>query len=203
MQFLFFKQDLGERLVSHDKVGLLLDLFTENVDESPMYSQNRNRVRVLRSRKQSGIDETVFYVYNDAYARLPYYFKNQLEQCAVNTNNNSFFRFYPLIQNMQIEIMPLLRFLELLGLASYEIRGGEKAEVFIRVNDPDKLEYLATSGRYTNGVLQDIQKHHRNNERLLSAFFAADMNDDARWELIEQYFLGNEEYVKQVLHITD
>lgn len=194
---------LGERLVSHDKVGLLLDLFTENVDESPMYSQNRNRVRVLRSRKQSGIDETVFYVYNDAYARLPYYFKNQLEQCAVNTNNNSFFRFYPLIQNMQIEIMPLLRFLELLGLASYEIRGGEKAEVFIRVNDPDKLEYLATSGRYTNGVLQDIQKHHRNNERLLAAFFAADMNDDARWELIEQYFLGNEEYVKQVLHITD
>ena len=190
-------------MVSHDKVGLLLDLFTENVDESPMYSQNRNRVRVLRSRKQSGIDETVFYVYNDAYARLPYYFKNQLEQCAVNTNNNSFFRFYPLIQNMQIEIMPLLRFLELLGLASYEIRGGEKAEVFIRVNDPDKLEYLATSGRYTNGVLQDIQKHHRNNERLLSAFFAADMNDDARWELIEQYFLGNEEYVKQVLHITD
>ena len=104
---------------------------------------------------------------------------------------------------MQIEIMPLLRFLELLGLASYEIRGGEKAEVFIRVNDPDKLEYLATSGRYTNGVLQDIQKHHRNNERLLAAFFAADMNDDARWELIEQYFLGNEEYVKQVLHITD
>lgn len=35
--------------------------------------------------------------------------------------------------------MPLLRFMELLGLATYEIRGGEKAEVFIRINDPEKL----------------------------------------------------------------
>ena len=71
------------------------------------------------------------------------------------------------------------------------------------VNDPEKLERLATSGKYTNGVLQSIQEHHRNNERLLTAFFSADMNDDERWELIEQYFLGNEEYVRRILHIAD
>ena len=93
--------------------------------------------------------------------------------------------------------------MELLGLATYEIRGGEKAEVFIRINDPEKLERLATSEKYTNGVLQSIQEHHRNNERLLTAFFSADMNDDERWELIEQYFLGNEEYVRRILHIAD
>lgn len=29
------------------------------------------------------------------------------------------------------------------------------------------------------------------------------MNDDERWELIEQYFLGNEEYVRRILHIAD
>lgn len=128
---------------------------------------------------------------------------HQIGQCEVNTEDNSFFRFYPLVQNKQIEIMPLLRFMELLGLATYEIRGGEKAEVFIRINDPEKLERLATSGKYTNGVLQSIQEHHRNNERLLTAFFSADMNDDERWELIEQYFLGNEEYVRRILHIAD
>ena len=99
--------------------------------------------------------------------------------------------------------MPLLRLLELLGLATYEIRGGEKAEVFIRINDPEKLERLATTGRYTNSVLQNIKERHRNNEKLLSAFFAADMSDDDRWELIEQYFLGNEEYVKEHLGISE
>ena len=88
-------------------------------------------------------------------------------------------------------------------LCPQQIRGGEKAEVFIRINDPEKLERLVTSGKYTNGVLQSIQEHHRNNERLLTAFFSADMNDDERWELIEQYFLGNEEYVRRILHIAD
>ena len=29
------------------------------------------------------------------------------------------------------------------------------------------------------------------------------MSDDARWELIEQYFLGNEEHVRNVLNIAD
>ena len=99
--------------------------------------------------------------------------------------------------------MPLLRFMELLGLAAYEIRGGEKSEVFIRINDPEKLQYLARNGRYTNDVLQSIQEHHRKNEQMLAAFFATDMEDSERWELIEQYFLGNEEYVKQILNISD
>ena len=187
----------------HDKAGMLLDIFTESVNEDAAYSQSRSRVRVLRSRKMPGADETGYFVSSAAYARLPNFFIHQIGQCEVNTEDNSFFRFYPLVQNKQIEIMPLLRFMELLGLATYEIRGGEKAEVFIRINDPEKLERLATSGKYTNGVLQSIQEHHRNNERLLTAFFSADMNDDERWELIEQYFLGNEEYVRRILHIAD
>ena len=194
---------LGEKVIPHDKAGMLLDIFTESVNEDAAYSQSRSRVRVLRSRKMPGADETGYFVSSAAYARLPNFFIHQIGQCEVNTEDNSFFRFYPLVQNKQIEIMPLLRFMELLGLATYEIRGGEKAEVFIRINDPEKLERLATSRKYTNGVLQSIQEHHRNNERLLTAFFSADMNDDERWELIEQYFLGNEEYVRRILHIAD
>ena len=193
----------GEKVFPHDKTGMLLDIFTESVNENAAYSQSRSRVRVLRSRKIPGAEETGYFVSNSAYARLPNYFVHQIGQCGANTKDNSFSRFYPLVQNKQIEIMPLLRFMELLGLATYEIRGGEKAEVFVRINDPAKLERLATNGRYTNSVLQSIQEHHRNNERLLAAFFAADMNDDERWELIEQYFLGNEEYVKHSLHIAE
>ena len=98
--------------------------------------------------------------------------------------------------------MPTLRVLELLGLATYEIRGGEKAEVFIRINDPDKIERLANNGKYTNRVLQSIQEHHRSNEQLLAAFFAANISTAERWELIEQYFLGNEDLVRQKLNIN-
>lgn len=194
---------LGEKVVPHDKISMLLDIFTESVDERAAYSQSRSRIRVLRARKAPGADETSYFVSNASYAQLPNFFIHQIEQCVVNAPDNTFFRFYPLIPNKQIEIMPLLRFMELLGLATYEIRGGEKAEVFIRINDPEKIERLATSGRYTNGVLQNIQEHHRNNENLLTAFFTANMSDEERWEVIEQYFLGNGDYVRQVLHMSD
>lgn len=124
------------------------------------------------------------------------------KQFVDSNDTHVFFRFYPLTQNKQIEIMPTLRVLELLGLATYEIRGGEKAEVFIRINDPDKIERLANSGKYTNRVLQSIQEHHRSNEQLLAAFFAANISTAERWELIEQYFLGNEDLVRQKLNIN-
>ena len=174
---------LGRKAVSHDKIGLMLDIFTENVDENAAYVQSRGQTHVLRKRKQKGLDESVYFVSSVAYARLPSFFNRQAEQCAPNNADNSFFCFYPLIRNKQIEIMPLLRLLELLGLATYEIRGGEKAEVFIRINDPVKLESLAASGKYTNHVLQSIQEHHRRNERLMSAFFMTDLNTKDRWEL--------------------
>ena len=195
------EEELGERVISHEKAGLLLDIFTESVDEDAAYSQTRSQIRILRKRKQSGADESVFFVSSVSYARLPNYFVRQIAQCSTTSEDNTFFRFYPLTQNKQIEIMPLLRLLELLGLATYEIRGGEKAEVFIRINDPDKLERIASSGKYTNNVLQSIQEHHRSSEKLLAAFFTADMSTEERWELIEQYFLGNEEYVRSTLKI--
>lgn len=194
---------LGERILPHDKMGLFLDVFTESVNENAAYVQSRSQVRVVRARKQAGMEETAYFVSSVAYARLPNYFSRQLEQCFPNSGGNVFFRFYPLTQNKQIEIMPTLRVLELLGLATYEIRGGEKSEVFIRINDPEKIERLAASGKYTNHVLQSIQEHHRNNVRLLTAFFTSKISTAERWELIEQYFLGNEALVRQTLHITD
>ena len=194
---------LGEKVLPHDKMGLLLDVFTENVDENAAFLQSRSQIRILRKRKQAGTEESVYFVSSVGYSRLPNYFSRQLEQCSPNSDNNVFFRFYPLTQNKQIEIMPTLRVLELLGSATYEIRGGEKAEVFIRINDPEKIERLANSGKYTNQVLQSIQEHHRKNVHLLSAFFTAKLSTTERWELIEQYFLGNEELVYHALNITD
>lgn len=193
---------LGEKVVPHDKIGILLDIFSENVDANAAYTTARSRTRVLRKRKQGGSDETMYFVSNPAYASLNGFFVHLLYQCIPNVGKNTFSRFYPLTQNKSIEIMPLLRLLEILGLANYEIRGGEKAEVFIRINDPDKLVRLSNT-RYTNSVLQMIQKKHRTNERLLSAFFMADLSTEERWELIEQYFLGNREYVQQQLGIAE
>ena len=183
-------------------MSILLDIFTETVNENAAFSQVRTQVRVLRKRKQSRKDETVYFVSNGAYVRLTSYFTRYLGQCAPFGDDNVFARFYPMIKDKPIELMPILRIMELLDLATYEIRGGEKAEVFIRINDPSKLQRLA-SGNYKNTVLQAIQQRHKHNQELLDAFFSAEMSNDDRWELIEQYFLGNEQYVDDVLHLAE
>lgn len=191
---------LGEKLLPHDKVSLILDVFTEGAGENAAYVPSYNQVRVLRKRRQPGEDESVYFVSSVAYSRMSNYFIRQMEQCAPNEDGNTFHRFYPMTQNKSIEIMPTLRLLELMNLANYEVRGGEKAEVFIRINDPAKLNRLA-NGNYTNSVLQAIQERHRNNDKLLSAFFTSTMTTEQRWELIEQYFLGNDDFVREKLHI--
>lgn len=193
---------LGENVVPREKVSMLLDIFTASVDESAVYSQVRNQVCVLLKRKMPGTDESGYYVKEAAYDRLSNYFTRYLNQCSPNPENNAFFRFYPLVQNKPIEIMPLLRFLELLELANYEIRGGEKAEVFIRINDPAKIQRLAAEN-YSNNVLRSIRERHQHNHELLAAFFMAEMSTAERWELIEQYFLGNEDYVAEALNLYD
>ena len=165
----------GEKIVSHEKTALLLDIFTENVDENAAYTHARSRVRVLRKRKQPNADETCYFISSPAYASLAGFFCRLMEQCRPRQEGNAFCRFYPTTQGRTLEIMPLLRLLELLGFAGYEIRGGEKAEIFIRINDPSKLQRLANSD-YKNGVLQSIQSRHRHNQQLIDAFFTKELS---------------------------
>ena len=80
-----------------------------------------------------------------------------------------------------ISILPILKLMEILELASYELRGGEKAEIFIRINDPWKLRRLA-EGNYSNAILQEVVRRHRASQKLLQDFFTVDLSDDERWE---------------------
>lgn len=197
-------ESLGEKMIAHENISLLLDIFSGSTDENASFSQERNQIRVLLKRKQVGSDETVYFVSNFSYDRLVSFFTRHLSQCQPSQGNNNFQRFYPRSKtdNRSIPVMPLLRLLELLNLARYEIRGGENAEIFVRINDPQKLHRLAY-GKYTNAVLQAIHILHKRNQNLLSAFFTKEMSDESRWDLIEQYFLGNEDYVNGILGIGD
>ena len=200
-----FEKELNEmyqdKVIAHDKIGLLLDIFTESVNENSNYNIDKKQLRVIRKRQQSNMDEIVYFVSNSAYTRLTNYFIKKLKQCNPD-KDNKFYRYYPFTQDKSIDVMPLLRLLELLGLASYEIRGGEKAEVFIRINDPYKIKRLAMSN-YKNSVLDFIHKKHVRNQNLLAAFFNNDFTTEERWDIIEEYFLGHSDYVYNKLSLKN
>ncbi len=188
------------KFISHDKFNLFLDIFTEFVEPTAEISFSRNVTRVLRKRKKHGDDESAYFVSSNNYYRMDNWFKQKLSLCAPD-ENNVFERYYPVSQNHSVEIMPLLKLLEVLDLARYEITGGEKSEVFIRINDPNKLNAISSDNKYTNNILQNIRFSHKSNQELLNAFFTTEMTDEERWDLIEEYFLGNQEYVNKKLSL--
>lgn len=93
--------------------------------------------------------------------------------------------------------------LQILDLAAYEIRGGDEPEIFVRLNDPHKVQTLANDKRYANNVLRRLNDRHDYAAHVISSFFRTPMEDVDRWDLIEEYFLGNDDYVAQALHIGE
>lgn len=84
-----------------------------------------------------------------------------------------------------------LKLLSIFDYITYEIVGGEEPEIFIRLNDPNKLKSIVLGKTYysNNYVTKAKQKHDRDIEILLQ-FFNGLESDSKRWDYIEDYFLG-------------
>lgn len=80
-------------------------------------------------------------------------------------------------------------FVEAFGLGNYEVKGGNSPKIYIRINDPNKLMILS-KGNYSNKILRNIEKNYRESEDILKYFFESKMDDNERWDFIENYFLG-------------
>lgn len=79
----------------------------------------------------------------------------------------------------------------LFGLISFEILGGNKPEIFIRINYPEKIRQIV-SGKvgYKNSLIEQAKNRHFNDVSILSYFFTKLSSDEERWNFIENYYLG-------------
>ena len=94
--------------------------------------------------------------------------------------------------------MRLLSILELFGLASYEVTGGRSVEIFVAANDEKALLSLDARA-YENRLLTDIDRRRTAAQELMDRFLTAELPDGARWDVIEEYFLGRSESVNKAL----
>ena len=88
-------------------------------------------------------------------------------------------------------IIVMAQMLELLGLARFKIKSGDRPEYFIRVNSIDILERIASSS-YQSETVNRIYELHMNSINIMNHFFTKLTKDDERWSMIEQYFLGED-----------
>jgi len=81
--------------------------------------------------------------------------------------------------------------LSIFDYITYEIAGGEEPEIFIRLNDPRKIENIVLlNARYSNNYVNKATQKHDRDVKVLLRFFNKLSSDQERWDYIENYFLG-------------
>ena len=84
-----------------------------------------------------------------------------------------------------------LKLLSLFDYITYEVSGGTEPEIFIRLNDPDKIKNIVMSNiNYSNSYVTKARKKHDRDIEILLRFFRNLTTDQERWNYIENYFLG-------------
>lgn len=86
-----------------------------------------------------------------------------------------------------LEVANLIQALE---LGTFEVTGGNTPKVFIRINEPAKLEALVKGNKYSNSFLSSIEKAGKKADSVLEDFFTNKRSNEERWDFIERYFLG-------------
>ena len=179
---------------------LLLNSFVADLSRNVGFRANRDHIKFIAPRK-SASGEFVYRVLNTGYIAMPAYVKSLAAQCAPD-DDDIYRAFLPLGHSgSRTERLRFFSFLELLGLASCRMEGGDGLEIFIRVNDPETLAFL-TDGKYSSAVLAEIRRRHRSEQETMGAFLSADLSDSRRWDVIEDYFLGREDSVRAALGIS-
>jgi len=82
-------------------------------------------------------------------------------------------------------------FMEILELGTYETKGGDKPMIFVRLNDPAKIEKDgAENSYYKNTLLDQTLERHSISSKIFDHFFLKKFSNETRWNFIEDFFLG-------------
>lgn len=197
-----FKSKFTGTFATQDLSDIILDMFVADTADNIGFNQNKDKYKFIQARKsQSGQMELEYRIMNSNYSTFGNYLIRQLMQCSPNCDNNIHSSYIAISKgDKKTDILQLSIMLELFGLATYEVVGGKNTEIFVRINDPLKIKRLS-NGVYKNGLLTEIESKKRKSQEILMQFMCSKLTDEERWDVIENYFLGNEEFVEDKLGI--
>ena len=124
--------------------------------------------------------------YNSNFANLQRSFSDMVN----HTSGNEIDRYVSVNSGMLTNYVRLGSLLEIMELAIFESRGGDKPMLFVRINDPLRIRRDAESPQYSNRLLSKTTHRHETSSALFDHFFLHSFKDEDRWNFIEDYFLG-------------
>jgi len=185
---------------------MLLELFCyDHVDIYDTPSEPWKFIERRKAEAENQVD-SVFCFRTQKYAHISANLQRYYKQAAPNTPDRKKYITYLAIPKegaKQSYQQLMASILQLFDFASYEFIGGRNPQIFVRINDPIKLRRIAESNReYKNSILTEIEDRHKRAVQIMNHFMVADFTTEERWELIENYFLGNDDVVDAMLNIS-
>jgi ATP-dependent DNA helicase RecQ len=144
----------------------------------------------LQQRKS--IDGFEYRVFNNRYLQSFAALMSRLKDLFENTDNSIVERYVTNTESNSINYVRLGYFIEILELGTFEIKGGENPMIFIRINDPIRIERDSNNSSYSNSLLSKTLERHDLSNQIFDHFFLRSFTNAERWDFIEDFFLGSD-----------
>lgn len=144
----------------------------------------------LQQRKS--IDGLEYRVFNTQYLASFTALLNRLNSLYKNSDSTTVEKYITNKEANAINYVRLGYFLEMLELGTFEIKGGENPMVFIRINDPNRIERDSNYSDYSNSLLNKTLERHYLSNQIFDHFFLRSFSNLERWNFIEDFFLGSD-----------
>ncbi|GAA4462441.1 hypothetical protein GCM10023189_39120 [Nibrella saemangeumensis] len=197
----FSKEQLTQKLnvefenetLARKAANLLTSLYSEKSDFGRNGHTQATGTNFIQTRKAQTNGETEYQVINLALSKVKNSTRQKFQNLfgALAETETTLQHYISVKPEKNQESLKLAYILEMFDLATYELSGGELPQIFIRINDPLKIERFATTN-YENSIVKDVHQRQERSVELLGRFFQTDMTDDRRWKFVEDYFLGRD-----------
>ena len=136
-------------------------------------------------------DKDKYIVFNSQYSNNFAKLKKRMQKMFEKKEDKTSSQFASYDSELLTNYVRLGSLLEILGIGSYECRGGDKPMIFIRINEPSRVSKDANDTNYNNSLLTNIEKRHSSSSEIFDHFFLHTFENKERWDFIEDFFLGD------------
>lgn len=143
--------------------------------------------------------DVTYLVFNQTYRTTFSNMKRILTKMFEGNDSQSVSRFFSNENDYSLTYSRLGSLMEMVGLGTYECKGGDNPMIYIRINDPERIHRDSDNPSFKNELLTRTAKRHEISSEIFDHFFTNTFSSEERWNYIEEFFLGatNEELFEQ------
>lgn len=141
----------------------------------------------LQRRRQGFVEE--FQVFNSNFEAKFAQLRSRVSK-MFSEDKTSITRYVSIKESSLINYMRIGALFEILKLGTFVSQGGEDPKIFIRINDPRQISKDCDDTSYINHILESVKNRHKSSCSIFEHFFTRYFDNNARWNMIEDFFLG-------------